>query len=199
MLTSNLFQLVTSLSLRLQGVLQVVCVCLSADSRLHTISECVSILTSLCDHPSLARHVCSQHGEAPPPATAQDGHTSAVCIQRSRSGSSSCFLCSCMSADFCLCFLLRPVCFPEVVPVHQNQNRPPGDKRRLDSAGPAGRTHAEKGVFINEITVRLFPFFLVFVSQVVRLLSRLMTQRSESWTTSQHSSCQCYTEVKLPE
>lgn len=38
-------------------------------------------------------------------------------------------------------FSLRPVRFPEVVPVHQNQNRLPGDKRRLDSAGPAGRTH----------------------------------------------------------
>ncbi len=38
---------------------------------------------------------------------------------------------------------------------------------------------------------------VVFVSQVVRLLSRLMTQRAESWTSSQHSTCQCYTEVKL--
>ena len=33
--------------------------------------------------------------------------------------------------------------------------------------------------------------------QVVRLLSRLMTQRTESWTTSQHSSCQCDAEVSL--
>lgn len=35
------------------------------------------------------------------------------------------------------------------------------------------------------------------MSQVVRLLSRLMTQRAESWTTNQHSTCQCYTEVNL--
>lgn len=38
---------------------------------------------------------------------------------------------------------------------------------------------------------------MVFMCQVVRLLSRLMTQKSDYWTTSQHSSCQCYTEVKL--
>ncbi|XP_071349907.1 ATR-interacting protein isoform X2 [Trachinotus anak] len=31
--------------------------------------------------------------------------------------------------------------------------------------------------------------------QVVRLLTRLMTQRAESWTTNLHSSCQCYTEL----
>ncbi|XP_056293121.1 ATR-interacting protein isoform X2 [Pseudoliparis swirei] len=31
--------------------------------------------------------------------------------------------------------------------------------------------------------------------QVVRLLSRLMTQRAESWTSSQHGGCQCYTEL----
>lgn len=31
--------------------------------------------------------------------------------------------------------------------------------------------------------------------QVIRLLSGLMTQRAESWTTNQHSTCQCYTEL----
>ncbi|XP_039972449.1 ATR-interacting protein [Xiphias gladius] len=46
---------------RLQCVLQVVCVCLSADSRLQTISECVSVLMSLSDHRTLAQQVCCQH------------------------------------------------------------------------------------------------------------------------------------------
>ncbi|KAF0035576.1 hypothetical protein F2P81_013334 [Scophthalmus maximus] len=45
----------------LQCVLQRVCVCWSADSRLHTVSECVSVLTSMSDHQSLAQQLCSQH------------------------------------------------------------------------------------------------------------------------------------------
>lgn len=63
------FILVTcvSLSLRLQCVLQAMCACLSADSGLQTVSECVSVLTSMCDHLTLAQQLCSQHGEAPPP------------------------------------------------------------------------------------------------------------------------------------
>lgn len=55
-----------SLSLRLLCVLQPMCVCLSADSRLQTVSQCVSILTSMCDHETLARQLCSQHGKALP-------------------------------------------------------------------------------------------------------------------------------------
>lgn len=38
---------------------------------------------------------------------------------------------------------------------------------------------------------------VVFTCQVIRLLSRLMTQGAGSWNASQHSSCQCYTEVRL--
>uniref|UniRef100_UPI0037E8C8D9 ATR-interacting protein n=1 Tax=Semicossyphus pulcher TaxID=241346 RepID=UPI0037E8C8D9 len=46
---------------RLQCVLPVVCVCLSADSRLQTVTECVSVLTSMSDHQTLAQQLCSQH------------------------------------------------------------------------------------------------------------------------------------------
>ncbi|KAJ4940656.1 hypothetical protein JOQ06_026952 [Pogonophryne albipinna] len=35
----------------------------------------------------------------------------------------------------------------------------------------------------------------VSTTRVVRLLSRLMTQRAESWTNNQHSTCQCDTEL----
>lgn len=50
-------------SLRLQCVLQVLCVCLSADCRLQTASGCVSVLRSASDHGTLAQQLCSQHGE----------------------------------------------------------------------------------------------------------------------------------------
>ncbi|XP_032370704.1 ATR-interacting protein [Etheostoma spectabile] len=46
---------------RLQCVLQVVCVCLSADCTLQTVSGSVSVLTSMSDHQTLARQLCSQH------------------------------------------------------------------------------------------------------------------------------------------
>ncbi|XP_072237681.1 ATR-interacting protein isoform X2 [Leuresthes tenuis] len=46
---------------RLQCVFQVVCMCVSADNRLQTISECVSVLTSMADHQTLAKQLCSQH------------------------------------------------------------------------------------------------------------------------------------------
>lgn len=49
--------------LRLQSVLQVVCLCLSQDTRVQMVSECVSVLTAMSDHPSLAKQLCSQHGE----------------------------------------------------------------------------------------------------------------------------------------
>ncbi|XP_078804023.1 ATR-interacting protein isoform X2 [Oryzias latipes] len=48
-------------SARLQCVVQAVCVCASTDSRLQTLSHCVSVLTSLSDHQILAQQLCSQH------------------------------------------------------------------------------------------------------------------------------------------
>lgn len=42
---------------------------------------------------------------------------------------------------FVLFFSCRPMCFSQVVPVYQNQNRQPGNTYRLDSAGPTGNTH----------------------------------------------------------
>ncbi|KAM7422026.1 hypothetical protein PAMA_010215 [Pampus argenteus] len=47
---------------RLQCVLQVVSACVSADSKLQTVSECVSVLMSMSDHPTLAQQLCSHHG-----------------------------------------------------------------------------------------------------------------------------------------
>ncbi|GAA6216875.1 ATR-interacting protein [Lates japonicus] len=46
---------------RLQCVVQVVCACLSADSRLQMISQCVSVLMSMSDHQTLAQQLCSHH------------------------------------------------------------------------------------------------------------------------------------------
>ncbi|XP_063766420.1 ATR-interacting protein isoform X2 [Eleginops maclovinus] len=46
---------------RLQCVLQVVCVCLSADCRLQTVSGSVSVLKSMYDQRTLAQQLCSQH------------------------------------------------------------------------------------------------------------------------------------------
>ncbi|KAM9409065.1 ATR-interacting protein [Pholidichthys leucotaenia] len=46
---------------RLQCVLQVVCACMSTDSRLQTVSECVSVLMSMSDHQSLVKQICSHH------------------------------------------------------------------------------------------------------------------------------------------
>ncbi|KAK1900950.1 ATR-interacting protein [Dissostichus eleginoides] len=46
------------------------------------------------------------------------------------------------------------------------------------------------------IFLKLFQFIRTRPdNQVVRLLSRLMTQRAESWTNNQHSTCQCDTEL----
>ncbi|TNN45141.1 ATR-interacting protein [Liparis tanakae] len=107
---------------RLQCVLQVVCVCLSADCRLQTVSGCVSVLRSVSDHPALARRLCSQHDP---------------------------------------CVFLKLLQFI---------------RTRADSRA----THTD---------------WVQLDLQVVRLLSRLMTQRAESWTSSQHGGCPCYTEL----
>ncbi|XP_068578233.1 ATR-interacting protein isoform X2 [Cebidichthys violaceus] len=107
---------------RLQCVLQAVCVCLSADCRLQTVSGSVSVLASMSDHQTLAQQLCSQHDP---------------------------------------CIFLKLFQFIRTRP----------DNRA---------THTD---------------WILLDLQVVRLLSRLMTQRSESWTSSQHSSCQCYTEL----
>ncbi|XP_037627566.1 ATR-interacting protein isoform X2 [Sebastes umbrosus] len=107
---------------RLQCVLQVVCVCLSADCRLQTVSGSVSVLTSMSDHQTLAQQLCSQHDP---------------------------------------CIFLKLFQFIRTRPDNQ-------------------ATHTD---------------WILLDLQVVRLLSRLMTQRAESWTASQHSTCQCYTEL----
>lgn len=107
---------------RLQCVLQVLCVCLSADSRLQTVSECVSVLTSMSDHQTLVQQLCSQHDP---------------------------------------CVLLKLFQFI--------RTRPDNEATHID--------------------------WILLDLQVIRLLSRLMTQRAESWTTNQHSTCQCYTEL----
>ncbi|XP_070758178.1 ATR-interacting protein [Enoplosus armatus] len=107
---------------RLQCVLQVLCVCLSADSSLQTVSESVSVLTSMSDHQTLAQQLCCQHDP---------------------------------------CVFLKLFQFI-----------------RTRSDNPA--THTD---------------WILLDLQVVRLLSRLMTQRAESWTTNHHSTCQCYTEL----
>ncbi|XP_076601444.1 ATR-interacting protein isoform X2 [Chaetodon auriga] len=107
---------------RLQCVLQVLCVCLSADCRLQTLSGCVSVLMSMSDHRTLAQQLCSQHDP---------------------------------------CVFLKLFQFI----------RTRTDKRA---------THTD---------------WIELDLQVVRLLSRLMTQGAESWTTSRQSACQCYTEL----
>ncbi|XP_041673320.1 ATR-interacting protein isoform X2 [Cheilinus undulatus] len=106
----------------LQCVLPVVCACVSADSRLQTVSECVSVLTSMSDHRSLSQQLCSLHDP---------------------------------------CVFLKLFQFIRTRPDNQATQT---DWIQLDL-------------------------------QVVRLLSRLMTQRAESWSSSQHSSCPCYTEL----
>ncbi|XP_042352422.1 ATR-interacting protein [Plectropomus leopardus] len=106
---------------RLQCVLQVVCVCLSADCRLQTVSGTVSVLKSMSDHQTLSQQLCSQHDP---------------------------------------CVFLKLFQFIRTRPDNQ-------------------ATHTD---------------WILLDLQVVRLLSRLMTQRAESWTSSQHSSCQCYAE-----
>ncbi|CAJ1050924.1 ATR-interacting protein isoform X1 [Xyrichtys novacula] len=107
---------------RLQCVLSVVSVCFTADSRLQTISECVSILASMSNHQSLSRQLCSQH-------------------------------------DPCVFLKL----FQYI------RNRP-------DNLA----THTD---------------WILLDLQVVRLLLKLLTQRAESWTSSQRSTCPCYTEL----
>ncbi|XP_038136815.1 ATR-interacting protein isoform X1 [Cyprinodon tularosa] len=106
---------------RLQSVLQVVCLCLSQDTRVQMVSECVSVLTAMSDHPSLAKQLCSQHD---------------TCI----------FL--------KLFHLIRTI--------------------------PDTRATCTDLILLD--------------LQVVRLLSRV-TQRTESWTKSEQSPCQCYTEL----
>ncbi|XP_034724200.1 ATR-interacting protein [Etheostoma cragini] len=107
---------------RLQCVLQVVCVCFSADCRLQTVSGSVSVLTSMSDHQTLARQLCSQHDP---------------------------------------CIFLKLFQFIRTRP----------DNRA---------THTD---------------WILLDLQAVRLLSRLKTQRAESCTPSQHSTCPCYTEL----
>ncbi|KAM6947398.1 ATR-interacting protein [Lycodopsis pacificus] len=107
---------------RLQCVLQVVCVCLSAECRWQTVSGSVSVLASMSDHQTLAQQLCSQHDP---------------------------------------CIFLKLFQFIRTRP----------DK---------WATHTD---------------WILLDLQVVRLLSRLMTRQAESWTSSQHSSCQCYTEL----
>uniref|UniRef100_A0A1A7X159 ATR interacting protein n=2 Tax=Iconisemion striatum TaxID=60296 RepID=A0A1A7X159_9TELE len=46
---------------RLRCVLQVVCTCLSADSRVQIVSECVLVLMAMSDHQNLVKQLCSQH------------------------------------------------------------------------------------------------------------------------------------------
>lgn len=50
-----------TLSDRLQCVLPMLSVCLSAESRLQTVSQFLSVLTSLSDHHTLTQQLCSQH------------------------------------------------------------------------------------------------------------------------------------------
>ncbi|XP_069006052.1 ATR-interacting protein isoform X2 [Embiotoca jacksoni] len=107
---------------RLQCVLQVVCACVSADSRLQTVSECVSVLVSMSDHQKLAKQLCSQHDS---------------------------------------CVFLKLFQFI---------------RSRTD----------DRATHMDWIQLDL---------QVVRLLSRLMTQRAESWPANLQRSCQCYTEL----
>ncbi|XP_031589095.1 ATR-interacting protein [Oreochromis aureus] len=107
---------------RLECVMPLVCTCVSVDSRFQTVSQCVSILTSMSDHEALAKQLCSQHDP---------------------------------------CVFLKLFQFIRTRPDNHTAHT-------------------------NWIQLDL---------QVVRLLSRLMTQRSESWATNQRSSCQCYTEL----
>ncbi|KAI9549068.1 hypothetical protein NQZ68_003603 [Dissostichus eleginoides] len=107
---------------RLQCVLQVVCVCLSADCGLQTVSGGVSVLTSMSDQHTLAQQLSSQHDP---------------------------------------CIFLKLFQFIRTRPDNQ-------------------ATHTD---------------WILLDLQVVRLLSRLMTQRAESWTNNQHSTCQCDTEL----
>ncbi|XP_047438914.1 ATR-interacting protein [Mugil cephalus] len=106
---------------RLQCVLQMVCACVSADSRLQTVSKCVSILTSMSDHQALAKQLCSH--------------------------------------DQCVFLML----FQFI-------------RARSD----------DQAVHTDWIQLDL---------QVVRWLSRLLTQRAENWTSSLQSTCQCYNEL----
>ncbi|XP_028261795.1 ATR-interacting protein isoform X2 [Parambassis ranga] len=107
---------------RLQCVLQVLCMYVSTDSRLHTVSECVSIFTSMSDHETLAKQLRSQHEP---------------------------------------CVFLKLFQYIRARPDNQAAN-------------------------IDWVKLDL---------QVIRLLSRLMTQRAESWSTDLQSTCQCYTEL----
>ncbi|XP_028302964.1 ATR-interacting protein [Gouania willdenowi] len=45
---------------RLEGVLQVVLACVSSDSRLQVVSDCVSLLVSLSNHQTLSNQLCSE-------------------------------------------------------------------------------------------------------------------------------------------
>ncbi|XP_026162399.1 ATR-interacting protein isoform X2 [Mastacembelus armatus] len=107
---------------RLQCVLQVVYACLSAHSRLQTVTNCVSVLMSMSDHQTLVQQLCSQH-------------------------------------DPCVFLKL----------FHFIRTRPDHTATRSD--------------------------WILLDLQVVRLLSRLMTQMAESCSPNLHSSCQCYIEL----
>ncbi|XP_008294055.1 ATR-interacting protein [Stegastes partitus] len=103
---------------RLLCVLPVVSLSVSADSRLQTVSECLSVLTSMSDHQALAEQLCSQHDP---------------------------------------CVFLKLFQFIRTRPDDQ-------------------AAHTD---------------WILLDLQVVRLLSRLLTQRAGSL----RSSCQCYTEL----
>lgn len=107
---------------RLQCVLRRVCMCVSAESRQPMVLECVDVLTSMCDHQTLARQLCSQH-------------------------------------DPCVFLKLLQ-----------------GIRTRSQNKA----THSD---------------CVLLDLKVVRLLSRLMTQRAESWTAGRQSSCLCNTEL----
>ncbi|KAK2915410.1 ATR-interacting protein isoform X1 [Channa argus] len=107
---------------RLQCVLQMVCVHLSADSRLQTVSECVSILSSMSDHQTLTQQLRSQHDP---------------------------------------CVFQKLFKFIRTRPDNQATNTE----------------------------------WILLDLQVVRLLSRQMTQAAESWTNNLQRSCHCYNEL----
>lgn len=110
--------------------------CLSADSKLQMIKECVSMLTLMSDHQTLAQKLCSQHGEVLSvvykyPYTNEKIYFVSLYL-----------LTATEVLIFLLCFVFfRPLCFPQVIPLHQNQTRQPRNTHRVDSAGPAGNTH----------------------------------------------------------
>ncbi|XP_056130796.1 ATR-interacting protein [Lampris incognitus] len=99
-----------------------VCVCLSVDSNVQTVMECVSVLLCVSDKEPLDVNLCSQHET---------------------------------------CVFLRLFHFIRTRPDPQ-------------------ATHTQ---------------WISMDLQVVRLLSRLLTQRRQTWSSYVHANCQCYTEL----